>query len=114
MNNCHPNYEAILGCPNCSGIYFIDNLDYFLDYKYRLWRRLLLRVEDSFSKRHLIGSLAVSNAKKNVIRAMKENGMLLATCLSCMNYVLDKETIDMKKRNSLYTLDQQSFQLAGQ
>lgn len=91
MSNCFPNYQAVLGCPNCYKVYSIKDLDCFLERKHMLWRRVLARLEDSFTKQHLIGSLAVSNAKKNVIREMKENGMLLATCISCMNYFLNNE-----------------------
>ena len=91
MSNCYPNYQAVLGCPNCYTVYSIKDLDCFLARKQMLWRRLLARLEDSFAKQQLIGSLAVSSAKKTLVREMKENGMLHATCLSCMNYFLNDE-----------------------
>lgn len=40
-----------------------------------LWRHVLALLEDSFTKQQLIGSLAVSMAKKSIIREMEENGM---------------------------------------
>lgn len=99
MSNCYPNYEAVLGCPNCYKIYAIKDLDCFLDHKHMLWRHVLALLEDSFTKQQLIGSLAVSMAKKSIIREMEENGMLHATCLSCMNYFLRRNQFQLMNSN---------------
>lgn len=50
MSNCFPNYQAVLGCPNCYKVYSIKDLDCFLERKHMLWRRVLARLEDSFTK----------------------------------------------------------------
>jgi hypothetical protein len=87
MNKARQNITVM--CPNCRTNVIVD-LDKFLDYKRGLWRLILLKIESGYMKQKLIGSLAVCSAKDTLIKEMEEDGVLIATCLSCMTELLKK------------------------
>lgn len=90
LNLNRVNQHIILNCPNCQSSYLIEDLDKFLDYKRLLWRTIFILVENGYEKQRVIGSLAVCSAKETLVKEMKENGALVATCLSCMTDMFKK------------------------
>jgi len=78
------NASIFLCCPQCRGTYQIKSLDQFLDCKRLIWHMLLRKIEDGIRKQRIIGTLAVCNARKTMLKKIDQEGILVSRCLHCL------------------------------
>ena len=62
-NNRYKILRRRLECIHCSKVYLIRDIDSFLDQRWTLWHLVLSKLRILYTKRQIIASLAIANAR---------------------------------------------------